>query len=168
MKLSTVTQVVCTIDYPEFCYCDNHSRYRTCTRTIGEEIRVYRRWLVNGQQPILRWELQETRIDSAYRNLLHRLLPHLRNHPRYDSSSSTCGIYIRFQERRLDDARRSSVCVHFRQTADAQRGSSDSSLTPHNSPSGTCSHPNSTRTSDIRVQTRRSPQGSSHGLRLRR
>jgi len=54
-----------TQHYQELRRFDNHSRYRTRSRSIGEEIKVYHRRLVRGQQFILRWWLQKTRMDHC-------------------------------------------------------------------------------------------------------
>jgi len=90
-------------------------------------------------------------LSQAHQNQLHRPLT-FRTTSRHDGSTPTHDICIRFQEPRLDDARRPSVCIHSKQTADAQRGSFNSSPTPCGSPSGTRSHPKFARTVDIRVQ----------------
>ena len=110
--------------HPELCCCNNHCRYRTRTRYI----RVYHRRLVHGRQLILRWGLQEIRMDHCpepTETCFAAASPTFRTTSRCDGSSSTHDIHIRFPERRLDGARRPSVCIHSKQTTYAQHGSSN-------------------------------------------
>ena len=94
--------------------------------------------------------------------------PTFRTTSRYDDSSSTYDICTQFQQRRLDRTPRSSVCVHSKQTADAQCGSFNSSPAPCDFPSGTCSHRNCRYQGLSSSPLPRGPQGSSRSLRLSR